>query len=125
MATARIIYAAIKDGKLYEGSALQLAPKINASADMICRKVRENDGITEIKGMTVFRAFDVILELLDVQTGDVIAQGKAEAVSAQMGYNMNWAAHLVKYPSKYYAARWIYSPTEHYLKYAAEYPHEV
>ena len=125
MPEPRIRYAAIKDGKMYEGTAKELAAKINVCADALTRKTRDNDGIAIIKGITVFRAFDDVAQILDNETGFVIAEGKAEGVSVQLGYNRNWASHIIKIPSKAYSGRRVWKPTEHYLQYAGKYEHEV
>lgn len=125
MPQPRIRYAAIKDGKMYEGTAKELAEKLNICADALTRKTRDNDGIAMIKGFTVFRAFDDVAQILDAETGFVIAEGKAEGVSVQLGYNRNWASHIIKKPSKEYTGRRVWKPTEHYLQYAGKYEHEV
>lgn len=110
---------------MYEGTAKELAAKINICADALTRKTRDNDGIATIKGITVFRAFDDVAQILDNETGFVIAEGKAEGVSVQLGYNRNWASHIIKIPSKAYSGRRVWKPTEHYLQYAGKYDHEV
>lgn len=111
---------------MYEGTALQLAPKIGINSNTIQRKVRESDAdIVVVKDTTLFRAFDLVLQLLDAKTGAVITQGKAEAVSSYMAYNKGWASHLVNHPTDEYAARWAFLPTENYLKYAPQYLHDV
>lgn len=125
MPEPRIRYAAIKDGKMYEGTAKELAAKINVCADALTRKTRDNDGIATIKGITVFRAFDDVAQILDNETGFVIAEGKAEGVSVQLGYNRNWASHIIKNPSKAYSGRRVWKPTEHYLQNAGKYEHDV
>lgn len=125
MQSPRIRFAAIKDGKMYEGTAKELGAKIGISDDALTRKVRDNDGIAEIKGMTVFRAFDDVTQILDAETGEIVAEGKGEGVSLQLGYNRNWASHILKQPTKTYTGRRVWKPTEHYLQYAGKYEHDV
>ena len=79
----------------------------------------------KVKGWRIEKSFDVMFQLLDAETGEVLKQGKGREISRSMNAHLSYVANLLKKPTSQYAARVVQIPTPKYLEILRRFGREI
>lgn len=116
------ILAAYNGDVLHEGNYRELTEKTGLCATTLRRYC---DKARRAKGWRIITAYDVKTQLLDTETGEVIAEGTGNGISRQLNANLSYVANIRRRPSSMYSARVVQIPTSQFLEIARAYGHDV
>ena len=115
-------YIVYNNETFYEGNYKEVAEKTGISISSIRAYC---DTGHAIKGWKIAKSFDVVIQLLDAETGEVIMEGNGHQISRKLHACDNYVSNLIRHPSSMYQARRVHRPTEKYFEIARRFGREV